>query len=219
MEYLKFSGFKKILAESEQKYQQRVGQLALLERKRQDAIEDLSYVKEDLEVLNQVQILFTRVSEEARKQLTTHIEQVVTAALQSSMDNNMSFMVIAGERQTVSGAVPSVLFRTATMLDGRDNIEDPLEDQGGGSIDTICTALRTALLELYEPEIEGPLELDEVGKHISAEKANSLGFFLKEYAAQTGRQVLMITHNPTIMAAADKVIKVRKVNGWSEVEG
>jgi DNA repair ATPase RecN len=59
--------------------------------------------------------------------------------------------------------------------------------------------------------------MDEVGKHVSAEYAPNVAFFLKQYSQQLGRQIMLITHNEALAAVADKAFKVT-LNSREETE-
>jgi DNA repair ATPase RecN len=71
------------------------------------------------------------------------------------------------------------------------------------------------MLELARPKVKGPVVLDECGKHVSKEFSGNMAYFLKQYAAKTGRQVLLVTHNEELAGAGDKTYRVSK-NGLGE---
>ncbi len=73
------------------------------------------------------------------------------------------------------------------------------------------------MLELSRPKPQGAVFLDEVGKHISVEYASNVAMFLKEYAAKTGRQISLITHQPALAEVADISYRVSQTNGVSEI--
>ena len=66
--------------------------------------------------------------------------------------------------------------------------------------------------------VDGPLFLDEVGKHVSKEYAPSVAYFLKEYSATFGRQIILITHNADLAEIGEVSLAVkRSQSGESEV--
>ena len=94
----------------------------------------------------------------------------------------------------------------------------PEEARGGGIVDVVSLALRMAVLELIRPSILAPLILDEPGKMVSEEYVPALAGFLRRYAESTGRQVLIVTHNETLLEAAHRGYRVTKVGGVSQIE-
>jgi DNA repair exonuclease SbcCD ATPase subunit len=85
-------------------------------------------------------------------------------------------------------------------------VRTSLEDStGGGLVDIVCIALRWAITELYnDPVMNGPLQLDEPGKHVSENYAIKLAQFLKECGKTFDRQIIMVTHQPYLSAIADR---------------
>jgi len=70
----------------------------------------------------------------------------------------------------------------------------------------VALALRFAMIHLYAPPQEGPIFLDESSRYMAKdESVRSLGEFLKEMSARTGRQVVLISHDAEIFQYADKV--------------
>ncbi|HHV03455.1 MAG TPA: hypothetical protein GXX64_06045, partial [Bacteroidales bacterium] len=58
---------------------------------------------------------------------------------------------------------------------------------------------------------------DEPGKMISREYLPNVAEFLKQYAAKTGRQIIMVTHHEVLADVADVGYVVKQDNGVSEV--
>jgi len=71
------------------------------------------------------------------------------------------------------------------------------------------------MMELARPKVTGPVVLDEPGKMVSKEYAANMAYFLKEYAAKTGRQIILVTHNEELAAMGNKTYQVIK-NGLGE---
>jgi DNA repair exonuclease SbcCD ATPase subunit len=60
--------------------------------------------------------------------------------------------------------------------------------------------------------------LDEPGKHLSEGYSRAFGELLKTVAEETGRQIIVVTHDPRLAEAADMVYRVKIENGASKVE-
>lgn len=198
-------------------YERGIGARELLINQKNDTLATLHQCRDTLQIWEQVQLLFAKTSEYAREQLKARIEETVTAALQvAGFPGNPRFKVLLTERAGQPAAEWRVL---ETQADGTE-METSVEDShGGGLVDVISLALRLALLQLSRPKPAPLVILDEPGKHVSAEFAPNVAFFLKQFGQQTGHQVIMITHNETLADMADATVRVDKgASGTSEVK-
>jgi DNA repair exonuclease SbcCD ATPase subunit len=210
-----------------QKYNSAQGQRDLLISQRREKEEELSAARADIELWRDVQVLLSKASEFARQQLKTRIEQTVTAALAAIFaDSTMRFEI---EMKDIGGK-PAADWRVVSCYKipakaGKENIElsaytvvaSPEDAKGGGVTDVVSLALRLALLELSRPRVEGPVLFDEPGKMISKEYLPNVAEFLKQYAAKTGRQIILVTHHEALADVADVGYVVKQENGVSEV--
>jgi DNA repair exonuclease SbcCD ATPase subunit len=195
-------------------YDRAAGQLAYLERHKAEKLAELEKAQEDIRVWQLVQALFAKVSEYAREQLRQKIEATVTAALQAIFeDDGLEFKVVLRQERGQAAADWEVVSKYGEFVVAGD----PENSRGGGVSDVVSLALRLALLELARPKPGGPVLLDEVGKHVSANYAPNVATFLKEYARRTGRQVILITHQAALAEVADVSYRVSQQNGISEV--
>ena len=215
------------LAALRTRHSQAQGQRDLLISQRREKEEELAAARADIELWRDVQILLSKASEFARQQLKTRIEQTVTAALAAIFnDSTMKFEI---EMKDIGGK-PAADWRVVSCYEmpakaGKENIEtsaytvtaSPEDTKGGGVTDVVSLALRLALLELSRPRVEGPVLLDEPGKMISKEYLPNVAEFLKQYAAKTGRQIILVTHHEALADVADVGYVVKQENGVSEV--
>ncbi|GEA17776.1 ATP-binding protein [Moorella sp. E306M] len=202
------------LAALRSQYQQAAGQLTLLQKQKEAKLQDLEQAQEDIRVWQLVQALFTKVSDYAREQLKRRVEQTVTAALQAVFaDDDLEFRI---EMRTVAGQ-PAADWQVVSRYGDTVVAASPEDGRGGGITDVVSLALRLALMELARPKPGGPVLLDEVGKHVSANYAPNVAVFLKEYARKTGRQVILITHQAALAEVADVSYQVSQRDGISEV--
>lgn len=202
------------LAELRSRHQKAEGQLELLRSEKAQLEDKREQLQADLDTWRQVQVLFSKVSEFSREQLKFRIEQTVTAALQAVFgEEGLAFEIRLGER----AGVPTAEWQVVSLYGDQLVVGDPQDSRGGGVVDVVSLALRLALLELSRPKPEGPLLLDEVGKHVSSAFAPNVAIFLKEYARKTGRQIVLVTHQAALAEVADKSIVVSKIDGESVV--
>lgn len=206
------------LSDLRSRYNQALGQKDMLERQKNEKAEALIQAKNDIALWQQVQVLFSKVSEFARAQLKTRIEETVTAALQAVFErDDIAFEI---EMRTVNNQ-PSASWSVVSYYGAGEDVStvsgSPEDARGGGVSDVVSLALRLSLLELARPKPQGPVLLDEVGKHVSRNYAPNVAAFLKQYAEKTGRQIILITHDPNLAEVADVSYRVNQENGVSEV--
>jgi len=204
-----------VLAAKRREYDQAAGQLALLQKQHIEKTAALRGAQEDVRVWEQVQVLLAKVSDFAREQMVRHIERAVTAALVAVFgDEGYEFRVAL---RSVGGGQPAADWQVVSHYGDVEVAGTPEDARGGGVVDVVSIALRLAMMELVRPRVEGPVILDEPGKMVSEQYAPNLAYFLKQYAARSGRQVIMITHNAALAEVADKSYRVGQRDGISEV--
>jgi len=186
-------------------YTKAAGQKELLEKSLSLAQEKLSSIQQSIMRGELVQALFTKTSEYARAQLKQRIEATVTAGIQAIFQNDDEFFVEMGEFR----GQPAANWRVKT----KGGVVDPEESDGGALSDVTSTALRMSVLETSRPKPGGAVFLDEPGKFISSQSSgseylNNMAVFLKEYARQTGRQLMIVTHEEPLMEIADVAYRV-----------
>ena len=164
-----------------------------------------------LELNEKVQRLLQLTSEFARQQAKSRIEEIVTSALTVVFGKDYKFrlsMEVRSNRPEVDYWLESEGIVT--------QLKPPDYDRGGGVADVVSLALRLAVTELSE--VRGPVFLDEVGKHVSAEYAPNVAYFLKEYSGKFGRQMILITHNEALAEIGEVSLAVSQTNGKSVVK-
>jgi len=200
------------LANLKKQYNQAAGQLALLEKQKSEKEAALVRAREDITIWEQVQTLFTKTSDFAREQLKIRIEETVTAALLAVFGEGYSFKI--NMRQINNQ--PAAEWQVISKYEGAEVAVNPEDARGGGIVDIVSLALRLSLLELARPKPGGPIILDEVAKMVSTEYLPNLAEFLKQYAARTGRQIILVTHAEPLTDVADVSYRVAQRNGISE---
>lgn len=98
------------------------------------------------------------------------------------------------------------------------NIIKPLDASGGGPIDVASFSLRVGSWSLAQPRSRPLFLLDEPFKWVSRDKMALAGLMLKEVSMQLGLQIIIISHIPELINAANKVIEVTIKNGISTAE-
>jgi DNA repair ATPase RecN len=202
------------VAEMRAVFQRESGKRDNLKTRNEALLTELGLARRDIADWDLVVQLLTLTSESQREQIRRRIEQTVTAALQTVFGDHLRFCVSLG----TMGGQPVAEFAVTTLYGDLELTTSVEDSRGGGVVDVVSLALRLAVLELYRPKIGGALVLDEPGRHVSAEYALNLARFLKGYSQETGRQVLMVTHQTALAHIADKSFWVALRSGTSEVK-
>jgi DNA repair exonuclease SbcCD ATPase subunit len=193
-----------------QKVAAREGQRDLLLQQRKAAEERKAASEDKLGAFDLVQILLQKTSDYARQRAKQRIEEIVTSALSVVFAKEYRFIVQLEVK--ANQPVAEYFLESDGVV---TQLKPPDYDRGGGVADIISLALRLAVGELSG--VQGPLFLDEVGKHVSQEYAPNVAYFLKEYSEKFGRQIVLITHNAHLAEIGDVSIGVRERGGVSEV--
>ncbi|MDQ0416929.1 DNA repair exonuclease SbcCD ATPase subunit [Croceifilum oryzae] len=203
----------KIVGKYETEWSERKGKQDLLLEQLHEVEKDWQLYQEEKELLDQVRILFQKASDYARQQAKAQLELLVTRALQMVFGPAFSFVIELSE----AGKNPSAEFFVVTDWDGMQVKNKPQDSRGGGIVDIISLALRIALITTIQPRVEGPLILDEPGKHVSKDYVVPMVQFLQLISQTYGRQIILVTHNSDLTESADQVYEVRLNGGKSEL--
>lgn len=167
--------------------------------------------EKELELYQKVAIFLHRCSEFAREQARVQLERNTTRALQSIFERDVEFHIDFVEKR---GNIDAE-FTIDTPFEGTRVKTNPTISNGGGVVDVVSLALRLSFLASMDPKIDGPLLLDEPGKHVSADYIFNLGELLKEATNSFGRQVIMVTHNAHLAQLGDRCFYVENHDGKS----
>lgn len=184
-------------------------------QKRQKEVR-ITELKQEVEKLRQVAKLFAMAGDYARRESKETMERLVTNALKLVFQSDHVFHIDYEERADRSEAE----FSVSSTYGGEQLVQnDPRDSRGGGIVDVISLALRVALLETSRPPLEGPLILDEPGKHVSEQYVRQVAEFLNAVCNSFDRQVIMVTHNQHLADAGAAAYHVEIRNGESVVSG
>ena len=180
-----------------------------VEKKRQGIRE----VEAEEKKLSGVVFLLQKAADYSRNQATHQIEDIVTQSIAYIMQNSSRFIVDLSEKR----GLPIAEFFVESDYGEYKVKTKPEMSRGGGVVDIVSLALRIAFLENHRPKMDGPLFLDEPGKHISDDYIFNMGEFVKECSRLFSRQIIMVTHNDYLTNICDKAFRVDIRNGVSEV--
>lgn len=170
-------------------------------------------IEADMLIFEQARIFLQRVSESARKIAIDKLERIVSNALQYVLGPNYSFKVSL--RQNNLGR-PEADFLVVTKTGSKVVESLPTLGKGGGVIDVLAVALKFAMLEIEDND--GIIWLDEPFKHVSEEYIENAGRLLKFMGETSGRQIIVITHNPRLADMCNKTIPSSEFGGMVNVK-
>lgn len=200
------------LEEMKTSYNQRLGKLEQLKTDKSNCEQELTNIKTTLLDYECERSILQKTSENARAYATKRLEDTMTTALQHVFGMNYS----ASIEPDISAGKPVVEIYTVEKQ-GEDEIRTkPQENNGGGIVDIVSIALRIAMIQLQnDPPLNGPIILDEPGKHVSADFSIKLAEFLKFVSSHFKKQIIFVTHNDDLKSIADISYKVFKVGDTS----
>jgi DNA repair exonuclease SbcCD ATPase subunit len=196
------------------RYNTGIGQRDLLQQQLNDVQAELLQAKQDIVTWEQTQLLLGKVSDYARTQILERIQNTVSAALYAVFGEGYEFRI---NMRTV-GNQAAAEWQVVSQYGDTEVVCSPEDSRGGGIVDVVSLALRLAMLELLRPRVDGPLILDEPAKMVSQTYLPNVAYFLKQYARQTGRQILLVTHADSLAEVADRSYLVTQKDGISEVK-
>jgi hypothetical protein len=144
-----------------------------------------------------------------QKKVGDHIESLVTMAIQSVFDDEISFSATFDIKRNKPECVLGV------KMD--DEVYIPKDEDGGGILDVISFALRVVLWTLQNPRSERVFILDEPFKFLGiyTEKA---GQMIRQISDKLHIQLIITTHDERLKDIADRVWNVTKKNKISVVQ-
>jgi len=179
------------------------------------------------DVLRQTNILLQKTSDYQRRQSCKQIESIGTSALQFIMGPDFRLEVDLKDIrrgddekkafQTDTRRRPEAEIYIVNIENGQEIRNRPQDSRGGGVVDIVSMALRIAMIEAVDPPINGPIILDEPGKHVSEDFIVAFSEFIKAISRQLDRQIIMVTHSYYMAQSADKRIEIKIENGVSKI--
>lgn len=176
---------------------------------------NIQSLEDEEQTLSKVIVLFQKTSEFGRIQAKKQVEELVTKCLQFIFETDIEFQIDIVESRNI----PNAEFYVVSNYSNNYKVKTKPEiSRGGGVVDIISIALRLAFIEIKRPVIEGPILLDEPGKHVSDDYIFNLGEFLKQSSKMFRRQIIMVTHNNYLSEICDQSIRINIKDSISYIE-
>ena len=171
-----------------------------------DRVKRNSDIDDELKVVLDSQKLVQAVAEAVQSQLSSRIDDIVNLGLATCFPEytfEMKYVQSRGKTE--------VQF----LVKDKDNIIDPLNQCGGGLVDVLCFCLRLSVYSISTTS--NVIILDEPFRFISRGLRNRVAELLSILSKKLGLQIIMVTHIDEFTETADNQIRIKKINGVSEV--
>ena len=194
-----------------------------LERRRKTLIKDIQKEEQiisdndkEIKIIENAKILMGDAVKKARLTAKEYIEKAATDALKFVTQSDEYEVVI---QENTRGNIPTYDIFIKTTVNGVESLQTPEDSNGGGFVDIVSVAIKSAFMQAYsDPKIShNVLYLDEPGKMVSDQMSMKFAEFIKILNKKYGLQIVMITHNNNIANMADKSFIVKKGNNGSEI--
>ena len=163
-----------------------------------------------LEDLEEARIIFQKSAQITQKQISFHIENIVSHALAAVFDSPYEFKVDFVTRRNVTEC--DLLF-----IDEQGAELKPLESCGYGAADIASLALRVAYWKLSDG-VRNTLILDEPARNLSLDKQPLASRMIRELSKTLNIQFLIVTHSRALAAEAEKQFEVTRNKTISKIK-
>ena len=177
-------------------------QIVRLQTSRKDLRRSLRFHERAREIIREVGL-------KTQEQLQYHISDITSLALGAVFSDPYKLVVEFVQR------------RNKTECDlwfERDGERiDPISASGGGAVDVASFALRIAAWSMQRPRSRQVIILDEPMRFLSVDLQERASSMIKEISNKLGLQFIIITHESTLAAEADKVFEVTIKKGVTQI--
>ena len=142
------------------------------------------------------------------------VERLLTEGLQAVFTDQD--LRVKAEVDVQRGKVAVNLLTCQKNQDGSE-VEGLGSDAFGGAVTTVQSILLRVIIVLRRG-LRPVLLLDESLPAFDANYVSNMGNFLKTLCARVGMDILLVTHNASLVEAADKAYRIKKSNGGVHFE-
>ena len=185
-----------------EKLDKKITEKELLSNQLIDYKESIEILLTNLEDLEEARVILQKAAQITQKQLSFHIENIVSHALAAVFDDPYVFKVDFVTRRNYA--------ECDLMFVNSDGAEmKPLDSCGYGAADIASLALRVAYWKLSD-DVRNTMILDEPFRNLSLDKQPLAFLMINELSEKLGIQFLIVTHNTIFAESADTVFEVTK---------
>lgn len=165
----------------------------------------------DKETAERVSGVLSTLADEKDAAARTQVESLVTAGLQAIFGDGGEQLSFHMVKSTVRNATSIEFEVHTTKPDGEVVVTDVLSARGGGVAAVIGVLLRVVLILLTREtgqRVSDVLVLDESLAHLSEDRLEAAGEFLRTLVEHAHLQILMVTHQSELVGPADVVYRL-----------
>lgn len=153
--------------------------------------------------------LLVEAAKATQASVKEYLESLTTKLMQAAYDRPLHFLVDYETKRNRSNCFLQV-------QDGDNAPSTPKEDDGGGMVEIISTALRLEMWSLQQPRSRNTIFLDEPLKNLGR-KIGPVSQMLRKIAVDLGLQLVIITHDTEVLQIADRSWVVEHNGSYSVV--
>jgi len=189
--------------------EQQKGQKTQIEKTITELTSNLKEDRRSLHRHEQAREIIREVGLKTQEQLSFHISDIASLALDSVFDNPYKLEVEFVQRRNKT---------ECDLYFVRDEEKmDPLSASGGGAVDVAAFALRIASWSMNQPHTRPVIILDEPLRFLSVDLQERASTMIKEISKKLGLQFIIITHESTLATYADKVFETKIRRGVTKI--
>lgn len=186
-----------------------IAKKSVLQEREKRLLSDKKEAQRDMKNTEDGLLIAQQVAKQTQNQIKIHISEMVSLALGSIFEDPYSFELDFVDKRGKT---------EAEMYFVRDGERiNPMDASGGGAVDVASFALRIALWNIKRPKSNNTIVLDEPFRFLSKDLQPKASELLKLLSDRLGIQFIIISHNPEIIQAADKIFEVKIHKGISSV--
>lgn len=191
------------------RFDQLRGRQLTIESEIEQATARIRESKRELRRHEQAREIVKEVGLKTQNQLSFHIGDIASLALEAVFEEPYELKVEFVERRNKTEC--DIYF----LRDGER--VNPTDASGGGAMDVAAFALRVASWSMASPRSRNTLILDEPMRFLDKDRQYQASKMIKEISDRLGVQFIIITHETSLTEAADKVFQVQIKKGKSKV--
>lgn len=188
-----------------------VGRREEVRRSLRDARAEVQRLSNDIDVLDQVAIFLRALVDAEITEGVKTVESLQSEGLKTVFHDQQ--IQVRADIEVSRGKV-NVSLVTVQRQENGNLIEGESLDSFGGAISTVQSILlRLALI--FRRGLRPVLFLDETLPAFDDRYVHNMAAFLKVLCKRLGVDILLVTHNPALVEAADRAYKIRRDRGFS----
>ncbi len=199
-----------MIAELKEKLDKKITEKELLSSQLVEFKNNVEHLLTHLEDIEEARVILQKSAQITQKQLSYHIENIVSHALAAVFDDPYEFKVNFVTRRNYAECDLMFVNENGTEM-------KPLDSCGYGAADIASLALRVAYWNLSDG-VRNTLILDEPVRNLDKTKQPLAAMMIKELSTSLNLQFLIVTHNTKLSESADTVFEVTKNSNGSIIK-